>query len=174
MIGFRLALILAPWGHLCLLVNPWPSRHLALQALSGWRNLESGLTFFWILKKNVFLGVTCINSITDIELIATWYHILYIYYVRNIKHTYSYISIYEFIYNIKCINLVNSYITPYVACIWGDIGNGHSMVKRDLIVGKREKEYTGAFARVQSRKRNRLVMAGFREVVITENSKRKP
>lgn len=48
------------------------------------------------------------------------------------------------------------------------------MVKRDFIVRKREKKYTGAFARVQSRKRNRLVMAGFREVVITENSKRKP
>lgn len=48
------------------------------------------------------------------------------------------------------------------------------MVKRDLVVGKREKEYTGAFVRVQSRKRNRLVMAVFREVVITENSKRKP
>lgn len=48
------------------------------------------------------------------------------------------------------------------------------LVKRDLVVGKREKEYTGAFARVQSRKRNKLVMAGFREVAITENSKRKP
>lgn len=48
------------------------------------------------------------------------------------------------------------------------------MVKRDFIVGKREKKYTGAFVRVQSRKRNRLIMAGFREVVITENSKRKP
>lgn len=48
------------------------SQPMAIQTSSLWME-ESGIwpDFFLNIKKNVLLGVTCINSINDIELIAT-------------------------------------------------------------------------------------------------------